>query len=130
MKLSLLFVAAFSSLALADFHLMDADARQGFGGSQTSSFGFQLIDSNKFDDCSTILNQPIESGIMDDDDKTSYRKSDAGVCSSGALNFYYIGDSDSYDYYYDGGDGTKIGSCYRNNSGASHNCISFFATVR
>ncbi|KAH0555672.1 hypothetical protein GP486_006384, partial [Trichoglossum hirsutum] len=132
MKLLLTLALTFLAVlpASADFHIVDADARIGIGGSQSGNHGFQLIDSNKFDNCIYIASAPINPGIMKEDDKTPYRNALGGVCGMRDLDFWYRADSDTYDYYQRNGDGTKLGTCYRNNSGKFHSCHVFLSTVK
>ena len=111
----------------ADFHILSAESAIKEGGNRDRVSDRILVASNDYN-CNGFNSAHGEgNGTLADSGLASQPEGVMtfveGVCGSPTLDFWFRSDSYTYDYYQSGGDGTLLGTCYRNDDAPSKTCL-------
>lgn len=122
-------LAAWITPAAADFHILGRATRL-FAGPGDSIDMLIACPSNFFN-CQCIGDSKNSAAVVDYDLNSlpsggSFELA-AGLCGAGAMNFYDRG-SGKWEFFANGGDGTKLGDCNVNTNSAVTDCTSAFQT--
>lgn len=109
----------------ADFHITRLRANDG----HSEDFRDLACPSNYWN-CNCFLWNDRGKGVTNGDG--NFFTVSEGLCGMKQMNFYKNPDEGDnvWDYYEDGGDGTKIGSCYGNEDSDSKRCYLPGVTIK
>lgn len=110
----------FAIPSLADFHIGRADKETNpfaRGDPVIKWTDYVACPSNYFGcQCYGYFSATADRGVSTRQNKapTGNFSINSGLCSAGQLDFYYRSSQNVWEFYKNGGDGTKLGTCYPN----------------
>lgn len=98
--------------ALADFHIDTLYNSVVTSGSTQQHWTSYVACPSDYWNCQCLTDSDRTGSIFNGNPGDSFFSIKSGFCGMDQMNFYQ--DGDNYDFYINGGDGSKIGTCYPN----------------